>query len=191
MTRPTVRPVSLPTGRRDDLTDAQYREIYEELRARGVFSLRQFMARIGSQVSPSWWSQYESYAKQLGRRQKNELRRAVGLPELAPAVAEACALAGEEAEVWYLGQGAEPAARVLLCAPDLTGVTVRLNGSVSIVAADEPQPVRSGRSLTSIGGLQPATRTALAALRAPGETWDAFLQRVTALLQDGQDGQDR
>lgn len=189
MTRPPVRPVSLPAGRRDNLTAAQYREIYDEIRK--AYSLRQFMTRIGSQVSPSWWSQYESGAKQLGQRQKNDLRRAVGLPELAPAVAEACALASEEAEVWYLGQGAEPAARVLLCAPGLSGVTVRLNGSVSVVEDAEAKPVRAGRSLTSIGGLQPATRAALAALRGPGETWDAFLRRVAVLLQDGQDGQER
>ena len=77
-----ITAVTTPAGRADDLTAADYRDIYDELR--GHLSLAEFVARAGSTVSRAWWSQYEAGAKHLNTARRNELRRAVGVPELTP-----------------------------------------------------------------------------------------------------------
>lgn len=96
----------------DDLTDQDYRDIYAELRTGR--SLRQFIALIGSGLSAARWSQWEAGARPLSRQMRQELRAAVGLAELPPAVAEAMAAVEPDADIWQVGTGT--ADRVMLIA---------------------------------------------------------------------------
>ena len=71
----------------EDLTEDDYRCIYAELREK--CSLRAFAEFISSAVSHAWWGRYENRLVQLNHDRRNELRRAVGLPELPGTVAQA------------------------------------------------------------------------------------------------------
>lgn len=64
----------------------------------------------------------------------------------------------------------KPVAQVVCLAPDET---------VRPVARQ-----RRGEPRVSIGGLQPATRSAAQAARQPGETWNTFIQRAIAALAE-------
>ena len=187
-----IKLVTSVTGRRDTLTDSDYRDIYTELRE--TYTLAAFIARTGSQVSRSWWSQYEAGAKKLDWQRKNELRRAVGLPELDPPILDAIATTAE-AEVWQVGE--TPADRVLLLSPEVSHSTIiTLNGRVSI--NDLPIPVKPvsvavtpvtlhPRTTVGIGGIRPTTRSRLADLRRGNETWDALLLRLAHYAETARD----
>lgn len=86
---------------RDDLTDADYKDIYEELR-RGR-SLDALCDLVGSQYSRAWWSRYEKGDMKITRAARNELRRGVGLPQLPPTTEEAIHLADPDARVYQVG----------------------------------------------------------------------------------------
>ena len=184
---PAIITLTTAERRTDALTAADYRDIYQELR--GKMTLEKFIALTGSQRSRSFWAQYEAGAKALDWQRRNELRRAVGLPKLAPPVADALA-AADDATVWQLG--ALPANRVLLVGRDLPhALTIGLNGGVHIdtqvlpvaPATGRVTPItRHPRVTVGIGGIAPATRSALAAARQPGETWDALLRRAVQAL---------
>jgi hypothetical protein len=186
-------PVTLVTdaaGRADSLSAQDYRDIYAELRTK--CSLRQFIDLLQSTVSPSWWSQYEASTKHLDTVQRNELRRAVGLPELAPAAAAAVLAVTPEATVWRIGAG--PANRVLLITPEAPQrLVLSVNGGVHIFSPEPPinvptpavtpvtRPLAARSPRVAIGGLRPATRAALdARRRAAGLTWDGYLARLSA-----------
>lgn len=133
---PTITAVTTPATRTDDLLERDYRDIYEELREH--LSLSEFIGRTGSTVSRSWWSQYEAGGKQLNWERKNELRKGVGFPLLAPPAAVAVLAVGKDAEVWRIGEGL--ARRVVMIAPDATeGLILSLNGGVHISNGIAPQ----------------------------------------------------
>jgi transcriptional regulator with XRE-family HTH domain len=114
----------------EDLSDVQYREIYDELRER--CSLRQFADAIDSTVAHSWWSKYEHGEAVLNHERRNELRRAVGLPELPWTVAQALGNVSQNAAVWALGE--QPAERVVLVGADQPQrLTMRLNGNLAVI----------------------------------------------------------
>ena len=182
-----VTRVTTPETRQDNLTDEDYREIYQEVRTGK--SLRQFLLLTRSSVSPSFWSQYEQGTKSLTTERKNELRRAVNLPELAPDPAQALSEVTEDVQIWRIGQGA--ANRILMITPETTEpFTVSINGAISInsgeSAQNSPEPnvtpvTRQSRTCVGIGGLRPETRSQLdAARRAQSLTWDAFLLSLIA-----------
>lgn len=171
----------------DSLADADYRDIYAELRS--GCSLREFISRSGSTLSASWWSQWERGDKNLTRRARNDMRRAVGLPQLPPTVEDAIAASVHpDATVAKLGDDPQ-ARRVLVLATD-AAVTVTWNGSGTQIALTA--------NVTGVHGvLQQKTengngRTRRAALSLPvefhaklnaariaaGETWPEFLARL-------------
>lgn len=116
----------------DDLTDADYRDIYDELRT--GHTLRQIIAMAGSGLSASWWSQYEAGAKTLTPRARNDLRRAVGLSELPLPPADLLAAAVHpDAAIARVGDG-DQAGRVILLATDAP-VTVCWSGDGPQIAA--------------------------------------------------------
>ena len=184
-----VTPVTNPETRKDDLTDKDYQDIYQELR-RGK-SLRQFLELTQSTVSPSFWSQYEAGVKSLTTERKNELRRAVNLTELAPDPAQALSNVTEDVRVWRIGDG--NANRIVLVTETVTEpLTVGINGTVYIQDGFTPEntaevPVtgvtfdpgtgrRQRKPTVGIGGLEPATRARLdAARQAQHMTWNDFL----------------
>lgn len=187
----TVTLVTNAARRSDTLSDQDYRDIYTELRERR--SLADFLALTKSTVSRAWWSQYEASAKHLDWQRKNELRHAVGLPELAPAPAAAITAVAPDAAVWRVGEGL--ADMVIMVTPDLpSGTLLSVNGEVHIagpvVTTVAPAgnvtgvtpPRRARRQSAAIGGLRAETRAAHdARRRAAGMTWDAYLGK---LLED-------
>jgi hypothetical protein len=122
----------------DDLSDGDYREIYEELcrlspegkRTKDSLSFDKFMASIGSHFSKALWAKYENGEVRLNRAQRNELRAAMNLPLLPPTVADATAQASPDAAVWSVGDGVPE--HVIMVSD--TPVTLHVNGAVSTVA---------------------------------------------------------
>ena len=111
----------------DDLSVADYRDIYDELRQDK--SLGAVVALLQSEYSRAMWHQYEHGERALNRTMRNELRRAMGRPLLPPTVAEATAQASPDAAVWQVGEGVPEHVIMVSNAP----VTLHVNGSVSTV----------------------------------------------------------
>lgn len=122
----------------DNLSDKDYREIYVELcrlsedgkRTKESLSFDKFIALVKSEFSKPLWAKYEGGGVRLNRKQRNELRRAMGLPLLPPTVADATAQASPDAAVWTVGDGVPE--HVIMVSE--TPVTLYVNGSVSTVA---------------------------------------------------------
>ena len=140
-----VTPVTLITrdATLDDLSAADYKDVYDELRGRdpvtGAYavSLDKFVTIVTSAYSKAQWSKYHNGEVTLTRQMRNELRRAVGLTPLPLTVAEATAAASPDAAVWQIGQG--PAEHVIMVTtPD--PITLHVNGAVSVVGADAELP---------------------------------------------------
>jgi len=111
----------------DNLTPADYREIFDELRANRP--LRALVHAAGAAEGRiAYWSRYgNDPAAVPDLAGKNELRRLVGLPELdPPAGAVVAAAADPAAAVWQVGDG--PADRVILLAQP-GPVTIHVNGA--------------------------------------------------------------
>ena len=151
-----VTAVSTPETRHDDLTEQDYRDIYDELRDH--LSLAEFIARAGSTVSRSWWSQYEAGGKRLSWERRNELRRAVMPDEIAPPAAVAAAAVTENASVWRIGEGL--ADRVILVTPEVQSpLFLSVNGGVHIGNPSQQQnPVEA--KVTPVTGHRSAPRPA-------------------------------
>lgn len=118
----TLRPAGA-----DDMTPADYRDIYTELRANRP--LRALVHAAGAAEGRiAYWSRYgNDPAAVPDLAGKNELRRLVGLPELdPPAGAVVAAAADPAAAVWQVGDG--PADRVILLATP-GPVTLHVNGA--------------------------------------------------------------
>jgi hypothetical protein len=112
-----------------DLTDAEYRAIYDRL-ADGR-SLRNIELALRSTVSYAWWGKYATGEKTLDTDRKNELRIWAGLPELPPTPAAAVAAgAHPDAAVYYVGS--EIASRVILIGADVPAVNLRINGNCTV-----------------------------------------------------------
>jgi hypothetical protein len=170
----------------EDLSDAQYREIYDELREK--CSLRQFAEFVGSAVAHSWWSKYEHGEASLNHERRNELRRVVGLPELPWTVAQALENVSPNAAVWAIGE--QPAGRVVLVGADQPQtLTMRLNGNLTVIE-DAPQ--------NALGTVVPRARRRSAhrqvqlsletweclnlARKAAGLSWEEFGRRWAATV---------
>ena len=142
-------PVTLVTrdATLDDLSVADYRDIYDELRGRDpvtsayTMSLDKFVTLVTSSYSKAQWSKYHNGEATLTRTMRSELRRAVGLKPLPPTVAEATAAASPDAAVWQVGSG--PADHVIMVA-GYEPMTLHVNGAVSVAskAPDVPQNAR-------------------------------------------------
>lgn len=111
----------------DDLSAQDYADIFAEIRER--MSLDKFCALVSSAYSKAQWSKYEHGGIAPTRTMRNELRRAVGRPELPPTVAEATAQASPDAAVWRVGDGVPEHVIMVTNAP----VTLRVNGAVEVV----------------------------------------------------------
>lgn len=127
-----MQPATLITrnAAQDDLSAADYAEIFAELREH--HSLSQLCALLDSQFSRAQWNKYERGETSLTRAMRNELRRGVGLPSLPVTVTNAVTtLADPNAAVWNIGDS--PANHVVLVAA-AEGVTINVNGSVQVVS---------------------------------------------------------
>lgn len=173
----------------DQLTDQDYRDIYDELRQK--CPLRQFAETIHSAVSFAWWNKYERGEAVLNRERRNELRAAVSLPALPATVAEACAAADPDATVYQVG--AAPADRLILIGADAHDpLDLHINGNLAVIDApvradnhpptDLPQqshvtPVTASRrrAMTKAVRFSPDRWQRLSLLRKEADmTWDEF-----------------
>ena len=170
----------------DNLTPADYREIFDELRANR--SLRALVETAGAAESRiAYWSRYQrkpAAVPDLAGR--NELRRLVGLPELEPVAGDVVVTAADPAAaVWRVGDDG-PADRVILLATP-GPVTLHVNG-------DGPQVVDSAqvaRSAFVQGRTATQRRKAYWTVRLPKE-WRTELesrgldirQIIAAALED-------
>ena len=112
----------------DKLSAQDYRDIFTEVREK--MSLDKFVALSGSQYSTAQWGKYEHAADMTPTRaMRNDLRRAVGMEELPPTVAEATAQASPDASVWTVGEGVPEHVIMVGSAP----ITLHVNGGVSEV----------------------------------------------------------
>lgn len=146
----------------EDLSEEDYRCIYDELREK--CSLRQFAQFIHADVSHAWWGRYENGLAQLNHDRRNELRRAVGLPELPGTVAQAIANVSANAAVWSLGE--QPAERVVMVGADAPQeLTMRLNGNLTVIE-DAPQEAHV------MGHTRPKTRRVHKTVNLSGDTWE-------------------
>lgn len=153
----------------DNLTPADYREIFQELRA--TRPLRALVEAAGAPEGRiAYWSRYgrdpDAAPDFAG---KNELRRLVGLPELdPPAGAVVTAAADPAAAVWQVGDG--PADRVILLA-EPGPVTLHVNGAGPQVADGATIPMYSDVQ----GARAPQRRKAYLTVRLPVE-WRSELE---------------
>jgi hypothetical protein len=195
--------VTAGAGSAEQLSEADYREIYEELRNRTT--LRLFAEFVESKVSFAWWSKYERGEARLDRERKAELRRAVGLPPLPVSVAEATAGVDPDARVWRVGDGA-PAApaqpdRVILVGAEVAvPLTLRLNGDLQVSfdcapAGRSAQDADPAEECLVTGVTRPRRRVLSRAVRfspdrwerlsslrkEAGMTWDEFADWVATL----------
>lgn len=134
-----MTPVTLVTrdATLDDLSMADYQAIYDELRpfdaseGKRVPAIRKFCDAIGWDKAPANWTNWEQGQGNLTRTMRNALRKAVGLPELPPTVADAVAVgASPDAAVWSVGEGV--AEHVIMVA-DGAPVLLHVNGAVSVM----------------------------------------------------------
>ena len=115
----------------DDLSMGDYRDIFNELREK--MSLDKLVDLLHSQYSKAQWSKFEhSPDMVLTRIMRNELRRAVGQPELPPTVAECTAQVSPDASVWQVGEGTPEHVIMVGSSP----VTLHVNSGVSVVAPE-------------------------------------------------------
>lgn len=191
---PTVTIVTTAAASADTLTEADYRDIYDELRSK--CPLRQFADLIHSAVSFAWWSKYERSEAHLTRARRAELRAAVGLPALPPAVADVLATVDPDATIYQVGAGASD--RVIMVGSDVHDtLDLRFNGSLRALAEPGDNPHVTGvtppRDRSSLAGLtvRRETKNRLdAARRRSGLTWDEFLSYWASLLETPEDSED-
>lgn len=194
-----TQPVTLVTrdATLDDLSAADYRDIYDELRGRGTLpgqeysvSLDRFVTLVTSQYSKAQWSKYHNGETQLTRAMRNELRRAMGLPQLPPTVAEATAGASPDAAVWSIGDG--PAEHVIMVTTQ-EPLLLHVNGSVSSVSvASRPSITTQDAHVTGVTHTKsqrrycarPAASAAQNLRRAAlGVKWTAVIDAGLKLLE--------
>lgn len=143
-----MTPVTLVTrdATLDELSAADYRDIYDELRGRdsvtGAYavSLDKFVTMVTSTYSKAQWSKYHNGETAITRAMRNELRAAVGLVQLPPTVAEATAAASPDAAVWQIGDG--PAEHVIMVTTP-EPITLHVNGAVSVTSTPPPAALES------------------------------------------------
>ena len=114
---------------RDEYTDDDYMEMYLELRAGK--GLRPFVVMLESAYTAATWSKYERGLSAINRTMRQELRRAVGLPELMPTVTEAIAHVSPDAEVVSVTDAETPDRLILAFSGD-EGKTIVLNGEITV-----------------------------------------------------------
>ena len=162
----------------DDLSDADYRDIYEELRRNR--SLDGFCALVSSQYSKGWWSRYEKDDMKITRVARNELRRGVGLRPLPPTTEEAIHLADPDARVYQVGS--ETPRRVVLIG--VSGPVTLRCGESGVAAAIANARVRPVTRVTRGLSVPSSVYARLSDLRrSTGLSWGALLTMLADRLE--------
>jgi len=175
----------------DDMSAQDYRDVYDEVRGKGVlpdreymYSLDDFIKMIGSAYSKPHWARYHRGEMVLNRAMRNELRKATSHDLLPPTVAEATAGASPDAAVWQVGDGV-PEQVIMVSA---TPVTLRVNGSVSVVDAQQPAQQRvPARTRTQRSPRY--TTSQMQRRRALGVSWRAVVEAGLTILEQEADNE--
>ena len=158
----------------DTLSDADYRDIYEELRQN--LSLDRLCALLSSAYSKAQWRKYEIGEIVLNRTMRQELRRAVGQSLLPPTVAEALADVDPDAQVWRIGD--ETPDRIIAVGRATRGL-ICVDGTISHIDAQnavDPAVTKVTRA-TRRPCVRPFTTPAQNARRlAAGATWAQIIE---------------
>lgn len=112
----------------DDLTDADYREIFEELR-QGA-GLRAFVDKIESAYSHATWGKWERGDLRINREMQNELRQAIGKQRRSLTVLESMHNVDPNAQVWQVGD--DPTVHRVIKLATALPVDISSNGTVSV-----------------------------------------------------------
>ena len=167
----------------DDLSLEDYRDMVQELRS--TLSLQQMIDTLESQYSRPLWARVEKGEAAPNRNQRNELRRYWKRPLLPPTVAEATAAASPDAAVWQVGEGT-PETIVML--PHGDPITLHVNGSVSVVDAQQP----AQRRVTGVTRTQRSPRYTTSQMqrrRALGVSWRAVVEAGLTILEQEADNE--
>jgi len=113
----------------DKYEDDDYRDMFNELRTGK--GLRPFVKMIDSVYSAAQWSKFDRGISPSTRTMRNELRRAVGLPELPLTVAESIAHVSPDAEVVSVTDAETPDRLILAFSGD-EAKTISVNGEIAV-----------------------------------------------------------
>lgn len=159
----------------DNLSPDDYHEIFEELR-RG-HSLRQFVEIIQSVYSIAYWSKVDRGDAALTRPACNELRRAVGFPDLPVTVEEALSTVDPNAVVYQIGDDRPERVILVGCNQPLR---MSLNGTLAANVHVTRVTRRRHRASVSI---QDNVHERLNALRtARGWSWNELFENLVEKL---------
>lgn len=121
--------------RHDNLSDDDYRDIYQEIRAydevtgKYAVSLDAFVGLISSDFSKAQWSKYHRGLVDITDDMRNELRRAVGLPALGSSIGDAVAAYTRD-DATVTGVGDQQAKHVVLVGCEYP-IALTVNGEVT------------------------------------------------------------
>jgi hypothetical protein len=119
----------------DDLTLADYADIWAELRQTGSDKPRSYdkcIELMASGPSKARWQQFEKGEAGLSREMRNALRTWAGLATLPKTVLEAVGAASPDAAVWHIGIVGETAPDTIIMVTDSEPLWIRVNGSVTV-----------------------------------------------------------
>lgn len=130
---------------KDNLTDQDYRDIFNELRDN--ISLDKFVDLIKSSFSKALWSKYHNGQITLNRQMRNELRVAVGGEPLPPTIEEATSKVDPNAEVTQIGAD-QPDKVILVGTKENLSLNVSIDG-VKIAVVTKVTSDRKRKAYTS------------------------------------------
>jgi hypothetical protein len=135
----TAIPVTVVTqhATHDDKSDAEYAEIFAELREQ--HSLAQLCTLLRSKFSRAQWNKYERGETALTRTMRNELRAAVGVIVLPPTLDEVAATINPDALVVKVGSDTPHSVILVGIAESLT---IGVNGRITAQHTTEPLEAR-------------------------------------------------
>lgn len=117
MSEANVQMLVSPDG--DDWPLSRYKEVYRRVRSqcKGLQGVREL---LGSQDSKANWGRFETRDR-INLSMKNDLRRYDGAPEILTTAAEAISqYTTEKPTVWFVGDLAEKADRIIMVDPEAT-----------------------------------------------------------------------
>ena len=176
----TVTLVTSQSAAKSPQTDAEWRALFDELKA--GLSLGDFQRKCGIGLSRATWNKYERGIMALSDEMKRELRAAVGLP--VP-VLEAVAVADANAAVYRIGDDT-PHTVVMVSGPSCT---LTVNGAVTVAqdTAQKCQPPAMAAPRRNVNAItvSRATRAQNERRRALGVSWHDVHEAGLRMLEMG------
>lgn len=187
----------------DDLSIAQYREIFEELRNDGSLKARvaaatgktpnpdqplsydNWIVATGSKFSKALWQKYATGELDAPNREmRNELRALVNLPLLPPTIAEAISVASPDAEVLRIGHEI-PDRLIMVGVPEETSLMIHANGTVTAMIEAEKETRNRSYTPPAVGRIK-VKRELFDKLNnrrvALGLSWEELMSKLESMI---------